>query len=129
MTHPSQRRALGTEAEDLAARWLEERGWKVRARNFHCRGGELDLVVERGDRIAFVEVRSRRSTDFLHPAESVSSTKRRRVARAASIWAQRHRVVHTHFLRFDVVSVIFHADGGATVEAIEGAFDGEGNID
>jgi putative endonuclease len=128
MTHPTRRRALGDEAEEIAAKWLEARGWKILARNFICKGGELDLVVERGDRIAFVEVRSRRSTAFLHPAESVSSTKRRRVARAGAIWAQRHRVIHTHFLRFDVVSVLFDVDGAATVEVIEGAFDAEGNI-
>src|SRR5690606_12045910 len=56
---PEEKRESGLAAEGLAASFLEERGWEILARNHHCRGGEVDLVVGKGRTIAFVEVRSR----------------------------------------------------------------------
>ena len=51
--------AQGTAAETLALRYLEARGLLLEARNFRCRGGELDLIMRDGEHLVFVEVRSR----------------------------------------------------------------------
>ncbi|HRC69195.1 MAG TPA: YraN family protein, partial [Candidatus Competibacter denitrificans] len=56
--------AQGTAAEDLALRYLEARGLALVTRNFRCRGGELDLILRDGGQLVFVEVRSRRSSQF-----------------------------------------------------------------
>ena len=114
-------RDRGRAAEDLAAGWLEARGFEVLARNHAIRGGEVDLVCREGETICFVEVRSRASLAFGTPAESVDRAKARRVVLAAQDWAARHRALHRQ-LRFDVVSVDW-ASGGARLALFRGAFD------
>lgn len=126
---PEERRESGLAAEAIAARYLEERGFEILARNHHCRGGEVDLVARKGRTIAFVEVRSRSSDSYGHPVESVNWSKRRRIVRAAVHWARGARVLETHFLRFDVIGILFGADGSPQFRYIEGAFDAEGRID
>lgn len=123
---PGHRRERGSEAEEIAARWLRQRGWEILDRNHHCRGGEVDLVIGRGETIAFVEVRSRSGASFSHPVESVSPAKQRRILLAATHWAQARRVLHSHFLRFDVVGILFDEEGEPEILHIEGAFDAEG---
>ena len=77
--------AQGTAAEDLALRYLEARGLSLVTRNFRCRTGELDLIMRDGEHLVFVEVRSRRSTRYGTPAESVTRTKQQRLLRAAAL--------------------------------------------
>ena len=73
----------GAAAEALAARFLTTRGLAIVARNYRCRGGEIDLVVRDGNTLVFVEVRLRRSQAFGGAAESITATKRRRLRLAA----------------------------------------------
>ena len=51
-------RQYGAQAEEFTAKWLEERGYTILDRNFFMRGGELDIIAQIEDTIAFVEVRS-----------------------------------------------------------------------
>ena len=126
---PEERRASGLRAESLAADWLEQRGWTILGRNHRCRGGEVDLIAGRDRTIAFVEVRSRSRDDYGHPVETVSWTKRRRIVRAAVDWARRAGVLESHFLRFDVIGILYRDDGQPEIRHIEGAFDAEGRVD
>lgn len=73
----------GQSAEKAAERWLVDRGLTPVARNLHLAGGELDLVMEDGDTLVFVEVRHRRRSDFGDGVESVGASKRRHLTRAA----------------------------------------------
>ncbi len=74
----------GREAEEAAAAWLAEQGFRVLARNHATRRGEVDLVCSEGDTLCFVEVRSRSRSDHGSPAESVTGAKARRVVAAAT---------------------------------------------
>ncbi|WP_241758152.1 YraN family protein [Myxococcus landrumensis] len=116
-----ERRAVGDEAEALAVRYLEAQGWRVRARNWPCRYGELDVVVEREELVCFVEVRMRSSAVWGDPAHTVSFAKQRRVVKAALHYLFAHEL-HGRMIRFDVVSVVGRGER-ATVEHIPGAFD------
>ena len=79
--------ARGRAAEDLALAFLRRRGLTLLARNYRCRGGEVDLVMRDGDAVVFVEVRRRgRAADA---AESITAEKRRRLAAAARHFLQR----------------------------------------
>jgi putative endonuclease len=73
----------GAAAEALAARFLESRGLSVIARNYRCRGGEIDLIARDGPVVVFVEVRLRRGKAFGGAAASITASKRRRLAFAA----------------------------------------------
>src|SRR5262245_61590095 len=66
---------LGAEGEARAARWLEAQGYALLARNARADGVEIDLVVARGDTIAFVEVKARRSRAHGAPEEAVDARK------------------------------------------------------
>jgi len=123
---PSERRARGGAAEDRAAAFLEARGFRVLDRNYLTRRGEVDLVAEQDEVLAFVEVRSRSGAAFGSPAETVSLAKRRRVIAAAIDWATRAGVLESRAIRFDVISVIDRADGEPEIEWIPAAFDATG---
>lgn len=105
MSPRPDRRARGRWAEDLAARHLAAHGLVCRDRNFRSRYGEIDLVMEDGEVLVFVEVRSRGGTGFLDPAESVDRSKRARIARTADAWLRNRRAVPVPACRFDVVAV------------------------
>ena len=79
----SDRRAAGRAAERLAARFLEARGLVIVARNFRCRGGEVDLIAREGDTLVFVEVRLRTGSGFGGAAASVDARKQAKVLCAA----------------------------------------------
>lgn len=123
---PSERRERGLAAEGLAASFLEERGWEIVARNHHARRGEVDLIASKGETLAFVEVRSRSATSLIHPLESLTFQKRRRIIAAAIDYAQRNRLLESRALRFDVISILDRGEGEEEIEWIEGAFDGSG---
>lgn len=97
-------RALGDEAEARAAVHLQRKGYRVLARNWTVRGGELDLVCEDGDSVVFVEVRARRDASHGTPLETVSALKRRRLVRAAELWLLRNDRSDAP-CRFDVVAI------------------------
>lgn len=87
---PDSRRALGQLGEDIAARHLERLGYVILQRNYRCRQGEVDIIARDRDRLAFVEVRARRGTDFGSPKESVTPRKQARLATLARIYLQEH---------------------------------------
>lgn len=122
---PGERRARGLLMEDRVASWLEERGYRILARNYLCRRGEVDIVAEHGEVLAFVEVRSRGDDGLGSPAETVSLGKRRRVIAAATDFAVRHRLLDRRAIRFDVVAVL-DRDGEVEVEHLPDAFDATG---
>lgn len=73
----------GQAAEELAARYLQRQGLRILARNYRCRGGEIDLVCEERGCTVFVEVRLRRDGRFGGAAASITAAKRRKLILAA----------------------------------------------
>ncbi|MDQ3385744.1 MAG: YraN family protein [Actinomycetota bacterium] len=110
------RRKLGAEGEDRAARWYEAHGYEVVVRNWRCRDGELDLIVRRGRRYVFCEVKARSSLAFGSPLEAVTAVKRRRIRHLAARWLE-EAAVRPQEIRFDVVGIL---DG--ELEVVERAF-------
>ncbi len=95
---------FGRFGEAAAARWYRRAGYRVLATNWHCREGELDLVVSRDGAVTFVEVKSRSSGRFGTGVEAVDHRKQHRVRLAAMRWLDRcDRFVGD--IRFDVVEV------------------------
>jgi putative endonuclease len=94
---------VGCRAEDRALRFLEDAGLILLARNFRCRLGEVDLIMQEGNAIVFVEVRKRRNSRFGTAAESVSTSKLRRIRAAAALWLRVAR--RNNAARLDVVTM------------------------
>ncbi|MFP2904627.1 YraN family protein [Pyxidicoccus sp. 3LFB2] len=118
---PGERREYGNAAEEAAVGFLEAQGWRVLARNWTCRYGELDVVAEQGDTVCFVEVRMRSTAVWGDPAHTVSFAKQRRVVKAALHYLFAYELGE-RMIRFDVISVVGRGER-ATVEHIPGAFD------
>jgi putative endonuclease len=114
------RQALGRVGEVIAARWLRRRGWRVVAERFRSGHRDLDLIVERGGTVAFVEVKTRRHTVFGDPVEAVSWRKRRELIRSAMVWADRFGPPDASY-RFDVVGVVV-VGRDARIRHVENAF-------
>ncbi|HJW04562.1 MAG TPA: YraN family protein [Azospira sp.] len=87
---PSPRAAAGREAEDMAERFLRQRGLRLLARNYRVKGGEIDLVCRDGRTTVFVEVRLRRGQAFGGAAASITASKRTRLILAARHWLVEH---------------------------------------
>jgi putative endonuclease len=81
-------RAFGERSETLAADFLAAKGYRILARKFTIRGGEIDIVAESEGTIAFVEVKARARVEVA--LASITEGKRRRVGRAAGAWVVRN---------------------------------------
>ena len=111
--------AVGRYGEDVAAQHVLRAGWQVLDRNWRCREGELDLVGLDGDELVVVEVKTRRSTAYGHPAEAVTRLKLARVRRLAAAWLAAHDL-RVASVRVDVIAVLLPPRGAAVVEHLVG---------
>ena len=84
----SPKRGLGNRGEELAARMLVGKGYRVVTRNWRCRVGELDLVAQDGDCLVLVEVRTRRGEMLGSPEESITRAKQARLVALAESYVQ-----------------------------------------
>jgi putative endonuclease len=92
----------GQAAEDLAARYLMDQGLRLVTRNYRCRFGEIDLILQDGETTVFAEVRMRASQRYGGAAASVTARKQRRLVAAARHYLAGRR---TPSCRFDVVAL------------------------
>jgi putative endonuclease len=96
---------VGRQAEQLAFDYLLVRKLLPVARNFHWRGGEIDLIMLDGDCLTFVEVRYRASTSFTPASHTVDRHKQRKIIRTAAMFVARNHRFSTYTMRFDVVAI------------------------
>ena len=118
MSHHNQR--FGLLGEQIAARWLTRRGWRIVYRRFRNGRRDIDLVVQRDSTIAFVEVKARKGSTFGDPVEAVHARKQRELAKSAHVWIDRHGRADESY-RFDVVGVLVD-DGRVLIKHVENAF-------
>lgn len=97
--------ATGNAAENAARRFLEARGVRLIERNFRCRSGEIDLVMQEGTTVLVVEVRYRRDATLVHPALTVTARKRRRLLHATALLLRARPELRDRPLRFDVLAL------------------------
>lgn len=123
MFQPSEKSSLpqhlsaGNAAEALAAAYLQSNKLKLLARNFRCAYGEIDLIMQDGSTLVFVEVRMRSSGNFGGAAMSITPEKQEKLRRTAQRYMQLHG---EQACRFDVV--LMHAVDINAVEWLKNAF-------
>ncbi len=96
---------IGNAAEELACDYLQQQGLRLRERNYRTRLGEVDLILEDGETLVFVEVRYRRQDRFGDGLESVDRRKQDRLVKSALYYLQQHPRLARRPARFDVVAV------------------------
>ncbi|MBI3103764.1 YraN family protein [Candidatus Daviesbacteria bacterium] len=99
----------GGQGEDLACEYLKKIGYKIVARNYRIRGGEIDIVAREGDYLVFVEVKARYSREFGPPAESITFWKIKFLKKTALFYVQKINWGDKPY-RIDVVTLDFADD-------------------
>jgi putative endonuclease len=94
----------GVRAERRAVWWYRLRGYRILAKNAWAGGYELDVVVRRGRRLIFCEVKEKLGERFGDPLEMVDEEKQRRLRRAAESWLARHPEAGGLQVSFDVIA-------------------------
>tara|TARA_Y100001956_G_scaffold82350_1_gene102899 strand:+ start:3016 stop:3381 length:366 start_codon:yes stop_codon:yes gene_type:complete len=113
------KRSTGQQYEAAAEKYLISCGLSLIERNFHAKGGEIDLIMRNGSTIVFVEVRYRTQQTFGHAAETVTRNKIQKLIKTANVWLMKKGLsVYSTDFRFDLVAIHQH---GKQVEWIKNA--------
>lgn len=98
----------GQQAEVLALNYLKKQGLQPLQQNFHCRFGEIDLIMQEENAIIFVEVKYRRDTAFGGGLAAITQSKQRKLKLTALNYLQRHQQFHNLPCRFDALVIEGH---------------------
>lgn len=116
-------RDIGRYGEKVAARYLKKHGYRIRAKNFLSKHGEIDIVAENKEFLAIVEVKARKDSPenfalYGLPSEAVTKKKQQHILYTARLYLEKHPTKKA--IRFDVIEV--YLGETATVRHIEAAF-------
>lgn len=110
----------GVQAEQTAAQFLQKQGLRLLQTNYHCRFGEVDLILQEGATLVFAEVRLRSRSDFGGAGASIDARKQHKLILTAQHYLS--HVSPTPRCRFDAVLLADAMDAGS-IEWIKGAFE------
>lgn len=114
----TEKRIKGDEKEYLAERYLFTKGFELIERNFHCKGGEIDLIMKDGEYLVFIEVRYRKTKGFGGALASITQSKQRKLNRAAEYYLLQHYKNTPPPCRIDAIGI----EGDDHIEWIKNAF-------
>lgn len=110
---------VGRSGEELAAVWLEARGWRVVARNWRCPVGEVDIVaIEPGGTLVFVEVKCRSGRGFGSPLEAITRAKLATMRQVAASWVAQ-RGTDGRPIRVDAVGITWRRGHAPEIDHVE----------
>lgn len=119
----NHRKELGKLGESMAARWLADKGYRILSQNWREAPWEVDLIVAAENEVVFVEVKTRRVTQFGHPEESIDERKMEYLLNAADAWCEASN--YDGPIRFDVISIFIDEQNRSTIRHWEDAFGGD----
>ena len=109
--------------EQQALQWLQQRGLELVEKNYHCRFGEIDLIMLDRDQLCFIEVKYRHSRAFGGAAYSIPAAKQHKISQAALSYISRYRKFQQLAYRFDALLIQNLAGQQPRIEWIPNAFD------
>lgn len=122
MANSSEHLQIGKRAEDCAREFLERKGLTFIQKNYTCRMGEVDLIMQDKNHVIFVEVRYRSREDYGTALESVNYFKQRKIIKAATHFLQLKNWYYKVHSRFDVIA-IHPVNGEMHLDWIPNAFE------
>ncbi len=93
----------GHRAETLAALYLRLKGYRILAKRFKTKLGEIDIIATKGDLVAMVEVKARRTVQ--EAVDSVTATAQHRIHNSADLWLGKQRNAERLSIRFDIIAI------------------------
>ncbi len=118
----NHRQRLGKSGEKTVARYLETKGYKILAKNYRCKLGEVDIIARDGQVLVFIEVKTRSGLGYGSPAAAVDRRKQQQISRTAQYYLAEQKLFDSP-ARFDVVSVLCDHAKHQTIDHIHNAFD------
>ncbi len=115
---------IGKLGEESVCTYLTERGYNIAARNYRIKGGEIDIIAENSEYIAFVEVKARKPDSMVSGFEAVNKRKRGLIIKTAADYCCKHPNMLQP--RFDVAQVIIDAGKVLSIDYIINAYDTTG---
>jgi putative endonuclease len=100
-----KKQQLGALAENLALNYLIKKRCKLLAKNFSCKFGEIDLIMQLDDTIIFVEVRCKAINSLYTPLESINTAKIIKIKKTANVFLLNNNKLASNICRFDVISI------------------------
>ncbi len=116
-----KKRSLAERGEHAAAKHLKQHGYRILHRNLWLGDNEIDIVAQREDLVAFVEVKTRKSDAIEDPAVNVDRTKQRKIIRASRTYMA-NRDDPTLYYRYDILTVVWPDGGQPQIQWYEDAF-------
>jgi putative endonuclease len=112
----TEKRKVGDDKERLAESFLLQQGFSLVERNFFCKMGEIDLIMQDKDYLVFIEVRYRESQDFGGALASITASKQRKLRRSAEFYLIKAFGNNPPPCRFDVVAIEGNKDSSSAVK-------------
>lgn len=110
---------IGKEGEDQAIKYLVNKGYRIRHKNWRFKKNEIDIISEKDNFLVVVEVKTRTNDYFESPKEAVTKKKQRGIIKATDAYIQQFNIdMET---RFDIISILIH-NGKSEIEHIEDAY-------
>ena len=112
---------LGKFGEESAIDLLKNNGYRILARNYKTKLGEIDIIARDKDTVCFIEVKTRHSDRFGLPQEAISRSKQRHIAKVALMFLKENNLLSKR-ARFDVISIM-HSEDTSKLDLIKNAFE------
>lgn len=105
-------REVGKKGEEIAAKYLQGKGYKILERNYSTKFGEIDLIVSKNNILSFVEVKLKKGEDFGTPEEMIGKNKRAQVERMANLYLTAKPGISEEYNSFliDAVCIVLDED-------------------
>ncbi len=110
----------GKEGEEIAAKYLEGKGYQILARNYRIKRQEIDIIAQEKESYVFVEVKSRSSSDFGFPEDFLTPQQEGRIRNAATYYLSEQNI-NAKDIRFDIISILV-SEQNIEIEHFEDAF-------
>ena len=107
----------GNLGEDIAAKFLTDKGYKLMNRNWRFSHWEVDIIASKDNKLHFVEVKTRHTTKFGYPEENIKKDKMQSLKNAAEAYLNLHP--QWKYIQFDVVSIMLWNDEPREIFLIE----------
>lgn len=100
------KRKIGEGYEKRAARYLEEKGYRILEQNVSSRFGEIDLIAHKDEYLVFIEVKYRKDENKGKPEEAVDERKQKKIIKTAEYYCMKKGISMNQAMRFDVVCIL-----------------------
>lgn len=98
-------RTVGQHEETRALHYLQQQGLKFITQNYHCKAGEIDLIMQDQETLVFIEVRYRSNSTRGDGLESITPQKQQKIIQSAKHYLQQQRLIDKVYCRFDVIGI------------------------